>query len=139
MKQRMTSVDVAGEAACLHAKLLGLRVANIYDINAKVMRASLVGVSRARGEGKRLGAYLAWDLQLSEGRWVQWTPCTVACPSVLANNTKACEVANDGCGVQCKVFGCQPVSERPLAVPPSPSGSQPSKWKPQQLRQHTGI
>lgn len=39
MKQRMTSVDVAGEAACLHAKLLGLRVANIYDINAKVTRA----------------------------------------------------------------------------------------------------
>ncbi len=36
MKIRMSSVDVAGEVACLKQRLLGLRVANVYDINGKV-------------------------------------------------------------------------------------------------------
>ena len=36
MKQRMSSVDVAAEVACLKAKLLGMRLANIYDLSAKV-------------------------------------------------------------------------------------------------------
>lgn len=36
VKQRMTSADVAGEVACLKQRLLGLRLANVYDINAKV-------------------------------------------------------------------------------------------------------
>jgi predicted ribosome quality control (RQC) complex YloA/Tae2 family protein len=35
VKQRMSSVDVAGEVACLKQRLLGLRVANVYDLNAK--------------------------------------------------------------------------------------------------------
>jgi hypothetical protein len=38
MKVRMGSVDVAAEVACLNQRLLGLRVANVYDINAKVSR-----------------------------------------------------------------------------------------------------
>lgn len=37
VKQRMSSVDVAGEVACLRQKCIGLRVANIYDLNAKVV------------------------------------------------------------------------------------------------------
>lgn len=36
MKQRMGSVDVAGEVACLRHKVLGLRLANLYDLNTKV-------------------------------------------------------------------------------------------------------
>lgn len=36
VKQRMTSVDVAGEVACLQQRILGFRLANLYDINAKV-------------------------------------------------------------------------------------------------------
>jgi hypothetical protein len=39
VKQRMGSVDVAGEVACLKQKVLGLRLANLYDLNAKVTRA----------------------------------------------------------------------------------------------------
>ena len=36
VKQRMGSVDVAAEVACLREKVLGLRLANLYDLNAKV-------------------------------------------------------------------------------------------------------
>ena len=39
MKQRMGSVDVAGEVASLKPKVVGLRLANLYDLNAKVMHA----------------------------------------------------------------------------------------------------
>lgn len=35
-KQRFTSADVAGEAACLRTRVLGMRLANLYDIDAKV-------------------------------------------------------------------------------------------------------
>lgn len=36
VKQRMGSVDVAGEVACLKQRVIGLRLANLYDINPKV-------------------------------------------------------------------------------------------------------
>jgi predicted ribosome quality control (RQC) complex YloA/Tae2 family protein len=36
VKQRMSSADVAAEVACLRQSLLGLRLANIYDLNPKV-------------------------------------------------------------------------------------------------------
>ena len=36
VKQRMSTADVTGETACLRQKLLGMRVANIYDVNPKV-------------------------------------------------------------------------------------------------------
>ena len=39
VKQRMSTADVAGETACLRQNLLGMRVANIYDVNAKVLKA----------------------------------------------------------------------------------------------------
>lgn len=35
-KQRMNSADVAAEVACLRQRILGLRLANIYDLNPKV-------------------------------------------------------------------------------------------------------
>lgn len=35
VKQRMTSLDVAAEVACLQS-CIGMRLANIYDINPKV-------------------------------------------------------------------------------------------------------
>lgn len=38
VKQRMTTADVAGEVACLRQSLLGMRVANLYDLNSKVYR-----------------------------------------------------------------------------------------------------
>jgi hypothetical protein len=40
VKQRMASADVAGEVSCLKQKILGLRLANIYDLNAKVWSSS---------------------------------------------------------------------------------------------------
>jgi predicted ribosome quality control (RQC) complex YloA/Tae2 family protein len=36
MKQRMASADVAGEVSCLRQQCLGMRLANLYDLNAKV-------------------------------------------------------------------------------------------------------
>lgn len=36
VKQRFSSADVAAECACLRARCLGMRVANVYDINPKV-------------------------------------------------------------------------------------------------------
>lgn len=36
VKQRMSTADVAGEVACLRQSVLGMRVANVYDVNAKV-------------------------------------------------------------------------------------------------------
>eukprot|EP00892_Ulva_mutabilis_P008831 jgi/Ulvmu1/631/UM010_0001.1 len=35
MKQKMSTADVAGEVACLHQRIVGMRLANIYDINQK--------------------------------------------------------------------------------------------------------
>lgn len=35
VKQRMSTADVCGEAACLRQRCLGMRVANVYDINSK--------------------------------------------------------------------------------------------------------
>ncbi|KAI7842328.1 hypothetical protein COHA_003968 [Chlorella ohadii] len=35
VKQRFSSADVAAEAACLRQRCLGMRVANVYDINPK--------------------------------------------------------------------------------------------------------
>ena len=39
VKQRMTTADVAGEVACLRQRVLGMRVANLYDLNSKVVLA----------------------------------------------------------------------------------------------------
>ena len=36
VKQRMSTADVAGEVACLRQRVLGMRLANIYDVNTKV-------------------------------------------------------------------------------------------------------
>lgn len=36
VKQRMSTADVAGEVACLRHSVLGMRVANVYDVNSKV-------------------------------------------------------------------------------------------------------
>ena len=36
VKQRMSSADVAAEVACLKSKLLGMRMANVYDLSPKV-------------------------------------------------------------------------------------------------------
>lgn len=35
VKQRMSSADVAAEVACLRQRIIGLRVANIYDLTPK--------------------------------------------------------------------------------------------------------
>ncbi|KAK3248454.1 hypothetical protein CYMTET_42082 [Cymbomonas tetramitiformis] len=48
MKTRMTSADIAVETACLRAMgCIGMRVANVYDINAKTY---LIKLSRSGGE-----------------------------------------------------------------------------------------
>ena len=36
VKQRMSAADVCAEAACLRARYIGMRLANVYDINSKV-------------------------------------------------------------------------------------------------------
>lgn len=36
VKQRMASADVAAEVACLRQSIIGLRLANMYDLNPKV-------------------------------------------------------------------------------------------------------
>ena len=40
MKQRMTTADVSAEVACLREAVCGMRVANIYDIDARVRPAA---------------------------------------------------------------------------------------------------
>ncbi len=41
MKQRMSTADVSAEVACLRETVCGLRVANIYDVDARVGRRLL--------------------------------------------------------------------------------------------------
>ena len=36
VKQRMGTLDVVAETACLRQRLLGMRLANAYDVDAKV-------------------------------------------------------------------------------------------------------
>ena len=36
VKQRMSTADIAAEVACLKNRIVGMRVANIYDVNSKV-------------------------------------------------------------------------------------------------------
>lgn len=38
VKQRMSVADVAAEVACLSKSIVGMRVANVYDINPKARR-----------------------------------------------------------------------------------------------------
>lgn len=47
VKQRMTTADVAGEVACLRQRVLGMRVANLYDLNSKVLPQSPVCINTA--------------------------------------------------------------------------------------------
>lgn len=35
-KQRMSTADVVAEVACIRQRCLGMRVANIYDLNSRV-------------------------------------------------------------------------------------------------------
>eukprot|EP00891_Asterochloris_glomerata_P005087 jgi/Astpho2/5087/fgenesh1_pg.00072_%23_10_t len=51
VKQRMGSADVAGECACLRKQLLGLRVANLYDLNPKTYMLKL---SKSGEEGEKV-------------------------------------------------------------------------------------
>jgi len=44
MKVRMASTDVAAEVACLKQKLLGMRLANMYDLNPKVRPSVFTGL-----------------------------------------------------------------------------------------------
>ncbi|CAK0786952.1 hypothetical protein CVIRNUC_010166 [Coccomyxa viridis] len=50
VKQRMSTADVTGETACLRQKLLGMRVANIYDVNPKTY---IIKLSRSGEEGEK--------------------------------------------------------------------------------------
>ncbi|KAK9837244.1 hypothetical protein WJX81_001363 [Elliptochloris bilobata] len=50
-KQRFTSADVAGEAACLRTRVLGMRLANLYDIDAKTY---LLKMARSGEDGEKI-------------------------------------------------------------------------------------
>ncbi len=47
VKQRMATADVAGEVACLRQRVLGMRVANLYDLNSKVHMLFSQNLTRA--------------------------------------------------------------------------------------------
>jgi predicted ribosome quality control (RQC) complex YloA/Tae2 family protein len=49
MKNRLSSIDVAAECACLK-KLLGLRLTNVYDISAKTY---VLKLSKSGEEGEK--------------------------------------------------------------------------------------
>lgn len=54
VKQRMSSADVAAEVACLRQRILGLRLANIYDLNPKVgghVAGTILGHILRNGQG----------------------------------------------------------------------------------------
>ncbi|GFR49968.1 hypothetical protein Agub_g12107, partial [Astrephomene gubernaculifera] len=51
VKQRMSSADVAAEVAALRTRILGLRVANIYDLNAKTY---VLKLARSGEEGEKV-------------------------------------------------------------------------------------
>lgn len=52
VKQRMASADVAGEVSCLKSKLLGLRLANIYDLSPKACAPHLLQAQYQRVAGQ---------------------------------------------------------------------------------------
>ncbi|KAG2487711.1 hypothetical protein HYH03_013710 [Edaphochlamys debaryana] len=51
VKQRMSSADVAAEVACLRQRIIGLRVANIYDLTAKTY---VLKLARSGEEGEKV-------------------------------------------------------------------------------------
>ena len=55
VKQRMSSSDVAAEVACLRQRILGLRVANIYDLTPKVGLGCVEGCGEEKRRGRRGG------------------------------------------------------------------------------------
>ena len=67
VKQRLTSADCAAEVACLKKSIMGLRVANIYDINPKV-----------RAEGVTCCSWLY--MLCACGSW----PCVCVCAWLLS-------------------------------------------------------
>ncbi|EIE22903.1 hypothetical protein COCSUDRAFT_16391 [Coccomyxa subellipsoidea C-169] len=50
VKQRMSTADVVGEVACLRHSVLGMRVANVYDANAKTY---IIKLSKSGEEGEK--------------------------------------------------------------------------------------
>ncbi|EFJ40301.1 hypothetical protein VOLCADRAFT_69736 [Volvox carteri f. nagariensis] len=51
VKQRMSSADVAAEVACLRQRILGLRVANIYDLTPKTY---VIKLARSGEDGEKV-------------------------------------------------------------------------------------
>ncbi|KIY97196.1 hypothetical protein MNEG_10764 [Monoraphidium neglectum] len=51
VKQRMGSVDVAGEVACLRERVVGLRLANLYDLNSKTY---VLKLAKSGSEGEKV-------------------------------------------------------------------------------------
>ncbi|CAL8464758.1 g4293 [Coccomyxa elongata] len=50
VKQRMSTADVAGEVACLRQSVLGMRVANVYDVNSKTY---IIKLSKSGEDGEK--------------------------------------------------------------------------------------
>jgi hypothetical protein len=46
----MASADVAGEISCLKQRIIGLRLANLYDLSAKVSSQAAVRTTTAHGK-----------------------------------------------------------------------------------------
>uniref|UniRef100_A0A1D2A0E9 Nuclear export mediator factor NEMF n=1 Tax=Auxenochlorella protothecoides TaxID=3075 RepID=A0A1D2A0E9_AUXPR len=51
VKQRLTSADIAAEVSCLRSRIIGLRVANVYDINAKTY---VLKLARSGEDGEKV-------------------------------------------------------------------------------------
>eukprot|EP00798_Chlamydomonas_sp_ICE-L_P022484 gene22484-29610_t len=81
MKIRMSSLDVAGEVACLKQRLLGLRVANVYDLNSKTY---VLKMARSGEDGEKI------FLLLESGSRFHTSEVTRAKSSIPSNFTLLC-------------------------------------------------
>ena len=74
MKARMTTTDVAAEVKCLR-RLIGMRLANVYDITPKVCRLpspSSLSFSNGVVSVAARRTLAAADARVAAGGWVDW-------------------------------------------------------------------
>ena len=71
VKQRLTTADVAAEVACLRRRIVGMRVANVYDINPKTY---VLKLARSGEDGEKVLLVVESGVRLHTIEASAWPP-----------------------------------------------------------------
>ena len=135
MKTRMTAADVAAEVACLQAAgVHGMRLANVYDLNARTYLLKLNRSAGDTGEGQKVPPPLH---RLRIAPSLRWLVCprgdairpTVRAPLHLWGGTTAADAVVTHAQCACALCACHSLAAAVRITPPRPpQNPNPSLW-----------